>query len=169
MNTMDCKTCRSQLPDLLLEPGFAAEPAAAAHLAACPDCRTELMELQAAFALMDTWTAPEPSAYFDARLHAHLREAERAAPEGIWERLVATLRFSTGRRLLPALAGTFLFLLLLGGGTVATLWESHPAVPAISSPAVNDLKIYDNNAQAIQQMDLLDEPGSDAGATPPQS
>ncbi|MGI4829765.1 MAG: hypothetical protein ACRYFU_16450 [Janthinobacterium lividum] len=169
MNTMDCTTCRSQLPDLLLEPGFATEPAAAAHLAACADCRTELEELNATFALMDAWAAPEPSPYFDARLHAHLREAEREAPEGLWERLVATLRFSTGRRLVPALAGAFLFLLLLGGGTVATLLESHPAAPAISSPAVNDLKIYDNNAQALEQMDLLDEPGSDAGATPPQS
>ena len=169
MNTMDCTTCRSLLPDLLIEPGFSAEPAAAAHLAECADCRMELEELRATFALMDAWAAPEPSPYFDARLHAHLREAQSAAPEGLWERLVATLRFSTGRRLLPALAGTFLFLLLLGGGTVATLWDHPPTVPAISSPAVNDLKIYDNNAQALQQMDLLDEPSSEAGSTPPQT
>ena len=167
MNTIDCKTCRSHLPDLLLEPDLVSGPAEAAHLAACADCRAELEELQSTFALLDAWEAPEPSPYFDARVRAHLREAEQAAPEGLWERLVATLRFSTGRALRPAVAGFFLFLLLLGGGTVATLWENHPAAPAVSSPAVNDLKIYDNNAQALQQMDLLDEP--DAGAAQPQS
>ena len=169
MNTMDCKTCRSHLPDMLLNPDYAAEPAAAAHLLACADCRAELEELQSTFALLDAWEAPEPSPYFDARVRAHLRTAEQAAPEGLWERLVATLRFSTGRGLRSALAGAFLFLLLLGGGTVATLWENHPAAPVVSSPAVNDLKIYDNNAQALEQMDLLDEPSSDGGANPPQS
>ena len=169
MNTIDCKTCKLHLPDYLLDPGSAVEPAAAAHLSNCPDCRAELAELQATFALMDAWTAPEPSPYFDARVRAHLREAEQAAPEGLWERLVATLRFSTGRGLRPAVAGVFLFLLLLGGGTAATFWGTHAAAPAVSSPTVNDLKIFDNNAQALQQMDLLDEPGSDPDGTPPQS
>ena len=167
MNTMHCTTCRSFLPDLLLEPGTAPTPDVAAHLAACAECRTELNDLRDTLLLLDTWTAPEPSPYFDARLRAHLREAEQGAPEGLWERLVATLRFSTGRGLRPTLAGTFLFLLLLSGGTVA-LVEHQTAAPA-SSPAVNDLRIFDNNAQALQQMDLLDEPGSDAGSTPPQS
>ena len=168
MNTMDCKTCRSLLPDMLLEPGFSAGSEAAAHLAGCPDCRTELEELRATMAVMDAWTAPEPTPYFDARVLAHLREAERAAPESLWAHLLGTLRFSTGRGLRPALAGAFLFLLLLGGGTVVSLWP-HPAPAPAASPVVNDLRIFDNNAQAIQQMDLLDEPGSDAGSTPPQS
>lgn len=169
MNTMDCKTCIAKLPDFLLDPGFDAEPAAAAHLAACTGCRAELDELRSTFALLDEWAAPEPTAYFDARVRAHLREAEQAAPEGLWERLMATLRFSTGRGLRPAIAGVFLFLILLGGGTAATLWQHASSSPAVSSPAVNDLKIFDNNAQALQQMDLLDEPGSDAGTTPPES
>lgn len=167
MNTTDCKTCRSLLPDLLLEPDSAAALAAAPHIAACPVCRGELEDLRATMSLMDAWTAPEPSPYFDARVHAHLREAKQAAPEGLWERLVATLRFSTGRGLRPALAGLFLFLLLLGGGTVATLW--HEGATPAASPTVNDLRIFDNNAQALQQMDLLDEPGPDAGNAQPQS
>ncbi len=166
-NDMDCKTCLSALPDLLLEPESSLVPGLAAHLAACADCRAELTELRSTLALLDDWTAPEPTPYFDARVRAHLRDAEHAAPEGLWERLVATLRFSTGRGLRPALAGAFLFILLLGGGTVATLWQTHNPPPA--SPTVNDLRIFDNNAQAIQQMELLDEPGSDAGSAPPQS
>lgn len=168
MSTMDCKTCRTLLPDLLFEPDRVS-PAAQGHLEACADCRTELAELRATMDLMDAWTAPEPSAYFDSRVHARLREAQREAPEGLWERLLDTLRFSTGRGLRPALAGAFLFLLLLGGGTVATIWNGQPTPPAVSSPTVNDLRIFDNNAQALQQMDLLDEGGADAGNVSPQS
>ena len=166
---MDCKTCRSLLPDLLFEPGSAAAAEAAVHLAACAECRTELDDLRATMVMLDAWTAPEPSPYFDARVRAHLREAEQAAPEGLWAHLLGTLRFSTGRGLRPALAGAFLFILLLGGGTVASLWPHAAPTPAASSPVVNDLRIFDNNAQAIQQMDLLDEPSSDGASTSPQS
>lgn len=168
MTIMDCKTCRSLLPDLLLEPERPMNPVAAAHLAGCEGCRMEFEEVRATFALLDEWTAPEPSPYFDARVRAHLREAQTATPEGLWERLVATFRFSTGRGLRSAVAGAFVLALLLSGGTVATLYTHH-GTPAASSPTVNDLRIYDNNAQALQQMDLLDEPGSDAGSAQPQS
>ena len=169
MTAMDCKTCQSVLPDLLLDAAATASPAASAHLTTCPGCRAEMEELRATLLLLDDWTAPEPSSFFDARVQAHLREAQAAVPEGLWERLISTLRFSTGRGLRSAVAGVFLFLLLLGGGTVATLLGHQPNAPAVSSPAVNDLKIYDNNAQAIQQMDLLDDAGGDAGNAQPAS
>lgn len=168
MTTMDCKNCRSLLPDLLLEPEHTITPATAAHLDACPECRAEFDDLRATMTLLGDWTAPEPSPYFDARVHAHLREAQAAAPEGLWERLMDTLRFSTGLGLRSAVACAFLFVLLLSGGTAATLWSHHGAAPA-ASPTVNDLRIYDNNAQAIQQMDLLDETGPDPGTAQPQT
>lgn len=168
MNTMDCKTCRSVLPDLLLDPEQKTNSAVTVHLAECAECRVEFEELRGTFALLDEWTAPEPSPYFDARVRAHLREAEAAAPEGLWERMMATLRFSTGRGLRSAVAGAFVLAVVLSGGTVATLLTHHGATPT-ASPTVNDLRIYDNNAQALQQMDILDEPGSDAGTTQPQS
>lgn len=161
MNTMDCNTCREVLPDLLFESGVVPGPEASEHLSTCQACQAEWVELRATFDLMDEWTAPEPSAYFDSRVHAHLLEALRAEPEGLWERMLTALRLNTGRRLMPALAGAFLFLLLLGGGTVATLWEHQTPAPA-ASPAVNDLKIFDNNAQAMQQMDILDDTGNDS-------
>jgi hypothetical protein len=58
--------------------------------------------------------------------------------------------------------------LVLSGGTVATLFTHHGAAPA-ASPTLNDLRIYDNNAQAVQQMDLLDESGSDTSNVQPRS
>ena len=167
MTTFDCKTCRSFLPDLLLEPEL-VPPQALEHVNSCAACREELQELQATVGVLDLWTAPEPSPYFDSRVRTRLREAQMEAPEGLWDRLADTLRFSTGLGLRSALAGTFAVILLLGGGTAATIWSGHHTAPVISSPTVNDLRVFDNNAQALQQMDLLDEPGNDS-TTQPQS
>jgi hypothetical protein len=158
-NTNDCKTCRAALADLLLDDHYAAaHPDLAAHMSECAECRTELAKLKATFALLDTWTAPEPSPYFDSKLHVRLREAEAAGPEGLWERVSAFLRFSTGRHLRPAMTAALAAVLVLGGA--GTFIGVHPTTHSTQamSPTVNDLKILDNNAQAIQQMDqLLDE------------
>jgi anti-sigma factor RsiW len=166
----NCKDCRSHLSDLLLDDAYvAAHPELAGHLAACAACRTELAELRSTFALLDTWEAPEPSPFFDSRLHARLREAVAAEPEGFWERTRSFLLFSTGRQFRPAMTGALAFALLLGGGTFVTLNQVNHTETAASA-TVNDLKILDNNAQALQQMDqLLDEsaPNTDDGSGPP--
>lgn len=167
----DCKTCRSHLADLLLEDGYeAAHPKLALHLAACEPCRKELEELRSTCALLEAWPAPEPSPYFDSRLRARLREAESARPEGLFERLYAFFTFSTGRSFRPALAGALMLVLLIGGGTFAGVYEhsshSAPAQPAATSATVNDLRILDNNAQALQQMDQLLDADNDSGGPP---
>lgn len=167
LNT-DCKTCRTHLADLLLDESYGLKhPVLAVHLDGCTGCRTELAELQATFALLDEWAAPEPSPYFDAKLHVLLREAEAAKPEGFWERTRSFLLFSTGRRLRPVMAGVLAVTLLAGGGGTF-LGVYHPSTAV--SPTVNDLKILDNNAQALQQMDQLLDDGSsssDDGSAPP--
>ena len=165
-NTTDCKTCRTHMPDLLLDETFlAARPEMKSHLAACTDCAKELSELRATFNLMDSWTAPEPSTYFDSKLYARLREAEAARPEGFWERTRSFFLFSTGRGLRPALAGALAFAMLVGGGSFGLYLEHQ--TPSQPSATVNDLRILDNNAQALQQMDqLLDDSGSSSDNTP---
>jgi anti-sigma factor RsiW len=166
----DCKTCRNALANLLLDESYAAaHPEVAEHMAACADCRTELEELQATFTLLDDWTAPEPSAYFDSKLHAKLREAQSSQPEGFWARTRAFLMYSTGHKLRPALAGALVVAVMLaGGGTFAGLYEYNSGAAVQASPTVDDLKILDNNAQAVQQMDQLLDP-SDDGSGPPTS
>ncbi len=168
INNTDCKTCRTHMPDLLLDETFlATHPEMSAHLATCTACAAELNELRSTFALLDTWTAPEPSAYFDSKLHARLREAEAEQPEGFWERTRSFLLFSTGRGLRPALAGSLAFAMLIGGGSFG-LYLQHQSASSQASATVNDLQILDNNAQAVQQMNqLLDDSGSDDNATPP--
>ena len=122
--------------------------------------------LQETFALLDEWTAPEPSAYFDTRLHARLREEQMAQPEGFFERARSFLLFSTGRHLRPAIAGALALVVVAGSGSVigVTHMFHHPAP---ISATVNDLRLLDNNAQALQQMDqLLDDSTDDQDATP---
>ena len=165
---IDCKSCREHLADLLLDESYAgAHPEVAGHMAECAACAAELAELKATFAVLDHWAAPEPSPYFDTKLRARLREAAAAEPEGLWERMRSFLMFSTGRRLRPALAGALALVMVAGGGSLLLFQPTEPAVTA--SPTVNDLKILDNNSQALQQMDqLLDSSGDDNGA-PPES
>jgi hypothetical protein len=165
-NMTECRSCKAHMADLLLDDAYAAaNPAMAAHAAECAECSVELAGLRSTFALLDDWSAPEPSAFFDTKLHARLREEVAAAPEGIWERVRSFFLFSTGRSLRPVMAGALALVMVAGGGSIFLGVHQAPTVAA--SPTVNDLKILDNNAQALQQMDqLLDTSGDDNGAPP---
>jgi len=170
---MICQDCKSALPDLLLDPAATANRAAREHMESCAPCREEFRELEATFALLDAWQAPEPSPYFDQKLAVRLREAEAAPPAGWFERLKTRLMFNTGRQFRPAMAGALALVLLVGGGTFADLSLGHrQATPQVSA-AVNDLRIIDTNDQALQTMDmLLQDDGSTNNTTtamPPQS
>ena len=166
---MNCTQCQAALPDLLLDGGSKQATAVQTHLETCAACAEELTQLQATFALLDGWAAPEPSPWFDGRLHARLREEQNSQPEGFLERLRSTLLFSTGRQLRPVLAGAL--ALAVSGGTALTVSHLlHPdAVEA--SAAVQDLQIIDRNDQAFQTMDQLlqDDAADDGATTPPAS
>jgi anti-sigma factor RsiW len=174
---MNCTTCKSELPELLLDPG--ADSASKkhlqlrAHLATCLECSAEFAALQRTFDLLDAWEAPEPSAYFDQKLAVLLRE-EQAKPAAGWlERMRERLLFNTGRQFRPMLAGALALLVVVGGGTFAGITEFSrvsPPAPVTASAAVDDLQILDRNEQAIQQMDQLlqDDDNNDSNAAPAQ-
>jgi anti-sigma factor RsiW len=170
MDPMNCKTCQTVFPDLLLDPAAPANASARAHIATCAACAQELASYEATFALLDSWHAPEVSPYFDQKLAVRLRE-EQAAPSPGWlERIKTRLLLNTGRQFRPALAGVMALLLIAGGGGVgiSTFHRATPASPV--SATVNDLQILDKNEQALQQMDQLlqdDTPAEDGGT--PQS
>ena len=165
---MKCKDCQSVFLDLLLDPGAPANSAAQGHIESCTKCRQEFKSLEATFALLDTWKAPEPSPYFDQKLAVRLREEQALAPAGWFERLKSRLLFNTGRQFRPALAGALALVLVVGGGTFADVSGFLHPKPQISA-TVQDLQILDKNDQALQTMDqLLQDVGSadDAGAPP---
>src|ERR1700722_11241932 len=101
---MNCRQCQSVLPDLLLDPAASSNAAIRAHLASCAACEKQFKSLEATFALLDTWTVPEPSAYFDQKLAVRLRAEQALAPAGWVERLKTRLLFNTGRQFRPVLA-----------------------------------------------------------------
>lgn len=156
----DCKSADAAMADLLLDP--AAAPAAAhAHLQTCARCRDEYGALANTAALLDDWTAPEPSPYWSTRMTARLKD-EQAAPARGWAGWVERLRtrsWVSNHALRPAAAGTAALALVLGVGGGAWLNLSQPQPAAVqASNAVHDLQSLDENAQVFQEISSLDEP-----------
>ena len=168
---MNCTQCQAALPDLLLDPGTRQAITAQAHLGSCASCEQEFTQLQATFAMLDAWTAPEPSPWFDGRLMARLREEQAAQPESFFERVRSTLLFSTGRQFRPLVAGALALVLAISGGTALTLAHGLHSGTVEASATVQDLQIIDRNDQALQTMDQLlqDDSTDDGVASPPAS
>lgn len=168
---MNCQTCKSAMPDMLLDPLSPLSVQAKAHLESCAACSKELASLQSTFDLLDTWSAPEPSAYFDQKLAVRLREEQANPPENWFQRLQSRLLFNTGRQFRPALVGSMALALLIGGGTFAGIASLPGNQVTTVSPTVGDLQILDKNDQALQQMDQLfqDDESDDGVSAPPRS
>jgi len=50
------------------------------HIAECEECAAELAGMESTWKLLDEWQAPEPSAFFDAKLYARLRVEQTIPP-----------------------------------------------------------------------------------------
>lgn len=136
---------------------------ASKHIAECAGCAGELAAIENTFQLLDEWQAPEPSAFFDARLYARLRTEQTTAPASFFERARAWLLYSSNLQMRQLAAGGALAAVLaVGGGTFALL--NHETVPAPQTSAtVRDLQSFDGNAQLFQQLNALD--GDEDNAT----
>jgi hypothetical protein len=162
-NTMKCTEIHELLPDLAA--GLAsAPPGVNDHLRTCADCTGKLEEFRKTMALLDEWEAPEPSPYFDTRLHARLRE-EAAKPQRSWFGWL-------GR---PVVAVSLAVALVAGVSLFEVQRVSHPPSPGPiakngSDPqpvqpgtAVGDLQVLDKNgdlfadADSDSASDLLDD------------
>src|SRR3954463_4013535 len=83
---MNCHEVQEEM--LLMAPGENS-PQAAAHVRGCEACAKELASLRSTMALLDEWTAPEPSPYFDSKLRARLKSEPE--PARGWQRWIAPL------------------------------------------------------------------------------
>jgi anti-sigma factor RsiW len=163
---MTCQNVKSNLENLLLASEQAPQ-AVRDHVAACESCRRELAELQATFALLDEWEAPEVNPYFPVRMQALLREEKTARPASWLERARARILFGNGY-LRPLTAGALGLMLLIGGGTYAGIKTlgNHPAVVQPQSATIRDLQSLDENSQVFQQLTSLDQ-SDDSGDSGP--
>jgi hypothetical protein len=70
-------------------------------------------------ALMDTWSAPEVTPYFDTRMAVLLREEQQAAPAGWLERMRERFLFGSHMNMRPLAAAALALIVAVGGGTYA--------------------------------------------------
>jgi hypothetical protein len=161
---MTCRKANENLADLLLDPQ-SAPAEARQHLASCADCTRELAELEATMKALGAWEAPEPGAFFDARLYARLRKEAEATPAGWVERTKSWLLYGSNLRPRQWAAGALAAILAISGGTFAVVNHGDPAAVQASA-TVRDLQAYDGNAQLFQQLSALDaDDGASIGAS----
>ena len=146
---MNCQEARQEM--LLMTPGESS-PTAAAHLRGCEACAKELASLRSTMTLLDEWTAPEPSAYFDSKLRARLK----SEPEPVrgWQRLLAPI---SGWK--PAVAVALAAVMVVGISVYKgpeTIADNPPPVIQPGT-AVSDLQKLDKNQELYASFDLLDD------------
>lgn len=147
---MNCDEIRERMPDVAA--GF-SEPTAdeGKHLETCATCADQLKGMRATMALLDEWQVPEPSPYFDMRLHARLRE-EIAKPQAGW--------LQWFRR--PVLAAALTVALGVGVG-LFFMHDSKVDTPGpqavVEGPgtAVGDLQTLDKNHDLYSDFEVLDD------------
>lgn len=152
-----CDAMETKLADMLLAPETAPAKVTT-HVGECDPCATELDELRATMALLDTWEAPEPNPYFLTRLQARLNEERQAPRAGWFERLRARWAYGPQLHARPVAAMALTVVLLLGGGTYLGLtnWNQEKAAPP-QAAVVHDLQVLDNNAQVLDQLESLSD------------
>jgi predicted anti-sigma-YlaC factor YlaD len=156
---MNCREMGDRLLDLAS--GIPGDAGTGQHLQTCTACAEKLASLIQTMSLLEEWQTPEPSPYFDTRLHARLRE-EAAKPATSW----------LGWFRKPALALSMAGLMALGI-TLVGLRIGDPAqqaskvifVDAPKGSAIADLESLDKNHDLLANFDLLDDDTGDTGTS----
>ena len=151
---MHCNDVRELMPDLAV--GLSAlTPGVKQHLSVCCECAGKLEAFRQTMLLLDEWRTPEPSAYFDVRLQARLREEKAHQPTAP---LLQWLRK-------PALAFSFAVLMVVSVTLVRMNQRpKEPGAPpapvqiaAEPGTPVGDLQALEKNHELYSDFDLLDD------------
>jgi hypothetical protein len=159
---MTCPEMNKNLADVFLESRPLSDEARK-HIAECAGCADEMAAMEKTWKLLDQWQAPEPSAFFDAKLYARLRTEQTTVPASFFERAKAWLLYSSNLQMRQIGAGALATVLVICGGTFALVGYQQQAPSAQTSATVRDLQSYDGNAQLFQQLNALD--GDEDSAT----
>ena len=117
--------------------------------------------------VLDTWTAPEPSPYFDVRLQARLRELKEQ-PQGLFARWMEKIgvHHLTWK---PVAASVFALVMAVG------VFVELPGVSGRKQPVVQaacpvvDLQALDKNQQILSELQDLDDDSSNDNSQVPVS
>ena len=150
---MNCNDVREQMFDLVGK-GDATSEEVRRHVAQCADCAAEVSSLRKTMALLDEWSAPEPSPYFDVRFEARLREEKAAASQGsVFSSLKAGSLNAGWLRLRwqPVMAASLSFAIAVG----VIVYQSQEIKGTHPSAAVADLQALEKNADLYKNLDLV--------------
>jgi anti-sigma factor RsiW len=149
---MKCNEIRELMPELAAGLS-AASNEVEQHLSGCSECTAKLAAFRQTMALLDEWQAPEPSPYFDVRLHARLREETTKRQAG-WLPWLRKPALAVSFALLMALSVT---LFQKGGRQPAQNSQPVASVQVQPGTAVGDLQALDKNHELYSDFDLLDD------------
>jgi len=161
---MVCKDLRDEIFEAALS-GAAPADDVKAHISTCATCENEYESLRSTMNVLDVWTAPEPSPYFDVRLRARLREAKEQEQRGRFAQWLEKvgLRQLTWK---PLAAATFALIMAVGGGLYVAGPSGSVSPHAVQAACpVVDLQALDKNQQVLNELQDLEEDSSNAGQT----
>ncbi len=156
--SMECKHVHELLFDL--EAGQA--PAAVdAHVRSCGACAAELAALRKTMSLLDSWTVPEPTPYFDTRLQARLHE--QANERVSWWAMIRRPAMALAFTLLVAVGVSIQSGRPIGSSNQANNLRNGRFVVVSAQPgtAVGDLQALDKDHDLIANIELLDDVSQD--------
>jgi anti-sigma-K factor RskA len=146
------------------------------HLDRCAPCARAWIEHQQILGALDSWSAPEPSPFFQTRLRARLEQirAEEAARASGW--MGWARRSWMGMPVWRPVAVAAVAVAITIGLDLAgdrPVVEAPVVVSRAQLPdrgtAVGDLQVLENHQEAISDLDLLDDlPLEDATLSPAQ-
>ena len=160
---MLCKEIKDEIFEAALS-GAAPGDSARAHMLGCAACESEYKSMLSTMNVLDTWTTPEPSPYFDVRFRARLREVKEQEQRNRFARWFEKI----GIRQLtwkPIAATGFALVLAVGVyiETPGNVIKKRPVVEA-ACPVV-DLQALDNNQQELNELQDLEDDSSSSAQT----
>jgi hypothetical protein len=160
---MLCKDLKDEIFEAALS-GAAPGESVKAHMSACAACDREFQSLRSTMNVLDTWTAPEPSPYFDVRLQARLRDLKEQ-PQGLFAQWMEKIGIHN-LTWKPVAASAF--ALVMAVGIYFEIPRRTQPVVQAACPVV-DLQALDKNQQVLSELQDLDDDSSNDNSQVPLS
>ena len=152
---MKCEKLRQEFMEAVLDGPETVSAEMQEHLDGCAACAEELVALQQTMTLLEEWSAPEPSPYFNTRLRARMRD-EVAAPARNWLAWFRRPMVAAAAALVIALGAGLLEIGHSRGDSNTLANNSNMVRVNASENAVGDLQYLDKNADLFSDFDALD-------------
>lgn len=160
---MLCKELKEEIFEAALSGGAPGDNVKT-HMSTCAACEEEFQSLRSTMNVLDNWTTPEPSPYFDVRLQARLRDLKEH-PQGFLAQWIEKIGI---HQLTWKPVAASVFALVMAVGVYMELPQTQAPVVQAACPVV-DLQALDKNQQVLSELQDLDEDSSNNDTQVPLS